>query len=101
MKCKKITSDLAKEDIREIALWYNAKSKGLGKRFTTEVRIVANYIVDFPEAFQARYDGIRVATVDIFPYCIHYFFDSNNNTIFITGVYRDSRDPEIWKERDF
>ena len=99
MKCKKSISDLAKQDIKEIALWHNAKFKGLGKRFTTEVRIATNYIVDFPEAFQPRYDAIRVVAINVFPYCIHYFFDSNNNTVFITGVYRDSRDPEIWKER--
>jgi plasmid stabilization system protein ParE len=100
MKCKKTISDLAQRDIREIALWHNTKSKGLGKRFTTEVRIATNYIVDFPEAFQSRYDGIRVATVAVFPYCIHYYFDTNNNTVFVVGVYRDSRDPEIWKERN-
>lgn len=28
----------AKEDIREAAMWYNHRQKGLGKRFTSEVR---------------------------------------------------------------
>jgi len=28
----------AKEDIREAALWYDKKQKGLGKRFTFQVR---------------------------------------------------------------
>jgi hypothetical protein len=29
---------LAKEDIREAALWYNAQQKGLGKKFTSEIQ---------------------------------------------------------------
>jgi len=29
---------LAKEDIRRIAKWYKKRQKGLGKRFTQEVR---------------------------------------------------------------
>jgi hypothetical protein len=28
---------LAKQDIKEAALWYNKKQKGLGKRFTLSV----------------------------------------------------------------
>jgi plasmid stabilization system protein ParE len=100
MKCKKVISEFAKQDIKEIALYYNIKRKGLGKEFTSEVRKATTYIVDFPEAFQTRYNEIRVALVDVFPYSIHYFFDSNKNTVLITAVYRDSRDPEIWNDRN-
>jgi hypothetical protein len=35
---KSIILPLAKEDVREAAQWYNKQQKGLGKRFTTEVR---------------------------------------------------------------
>lgn len=100
MKCKKSIAALAKQDIKEIVAWYNSKSKGLGKRFMTELRTTTNYISNFPEAFQLKYDEIRVVPITFFPYSMHYFFDSNNNTVFITGVYHDSRDPEIWKERN-
>jgi plasmid stabilization system protein ParE len=99
MKCKKIIAPLAEQDIKEIALHYNSKRKGLGKEFTQEVRKATAYIVDFPEAFQIRYNQIRVTLVDVFPYGIHYFFDQINNTVFITAVLRDSRDPENWKNR--
>ena len=71
MKCKKAISDLAKQDIKEIATRYNSKSKGLGKRFITELHTTTNYISDFPEAFQLKYEEIRVVPITVFPYSIH------------------------------
>ena len=38
MKSKKVISELAIQDIKETALWYNSKKKGLGKEFTSEIR---------------------------------------------------------------
>jgi hypothetical protein len=35
---KSIILPLAKEDIREAALWYEERQTGLGKRFTGQVR---------------------------------------------------------------
>ena len=51
MKCKKIISELAVQDIKEATLWYNSKKNGLGKEFTAEIRKTVNYIVDYPLAF--------------------------------------------------
>ena len=45
---------LAKEDIREAAKWYNKKQKGLGKRFTAEVRENVHFIRQNPKASNIR-----------------------------------------------
>lgn len=79
MKCKKIISELASFDIKENVLWYNSKRKGLGKEFAFEIRKTVNYICNYPLAFPKKYEEIRVAVVDIFPYTIHYYFDESTN----------------------
>jgi hypothetical protein len=99
MKCKKVISEFAKLDIKENALWYNSKRKGLGKEFTLEVRKTVNYITDFPLAFSIKYNDIRVAVVDIFPYTVHYYFDQISNTVFVSCVFHDSNDPKIPNQR--
>jgi len=48
---------LAKEDIQEAALWYNKQQKGLGKRFTTEVREKVHFIRQNPKTSHVRYNG--------------------------------------------
>jgi hypothetical protein len=55
---KPIILPLAKEDIRETALWYNKRQKGLGKRFTTEVREKVHFIRQNPKAYNVRYNYI-------------------------------------------
>lgn len=61
----------AKEDIREAAMWYNHRQKGLGKRFTSEVRKKVVLIRQNPEAYLLRYDAVRTAHLDVFPFMIH------------------------------
>ena len=99
MKCKKVISELASFDIKENVLWYNTKRKGLGKEFALEIRKTVEYIIEFPLAFPVKYNEIRVATVAIFPYTVHYYFDETNNTVFISCVFHDSNDPAIPAKR--
>ena len=99
MKCKKVISEFAKLDIKENAIWYNSKRKGLGKEFILEIRKTVNYIADFPLAFPVKYDEIRVAIVAVFPYTVHYYFDHTNNIVFVSCVFQDKNDPEIPSQR--
>ena len=99
MRCKKVISEPAKLDIKENAVWYNSKRKGLGKEFTLEIRKIVNYITDFPLAFPIKYNEMRVAVVAIFPYTVHYYFDQNNNTVFISCIFHDNNDPDILTDK--
>jgi ParE toxin of type II toxin-antitoxin system, parDE len=101
MKCKKVISEFAKQDVKENVLWYNSKKKGLGKNFASEIRKTVNYISEFPLAFPIKYDQIRVAVVSVFPYTVHYYFDKSNNTVFISCVFHDANNPEIPVQRFF
>jgi len=64
---------LAKEDIREAAHWYNDKKRGLGLRFTAQVREQIIFIRKHPGIFAIRYRQIRTAVLNKFPYMIHLF----------------------------
>ena len=63
---------LAAQDIDEASNWYNAKQKGLGRRFTREVRNKVALIRQSPKIFPLRYDDVRTAVLDVFPFMIHY-----------------------------
>jgi hypothetical protein len=56
----------AKEDVKEAAHWYNDKQKGLGKRFTQEVRSKIKYVCENPKAIAIRYDKTHCAVLDVF-----------------------------------
>ncbi|MDB5114565.1 MAG: Plasmid stabilization system protein [Mucilaginibacter sp.] len=74
---------LAKQDIKEAALWYNSKQKDLGKRFITELRQKINLIKQNPYTSANRYDEVRTAVLEIFPFMIHYTIDEVQKLIVI------------------
>lgn len=96
---KSIILPLAKEDIREAAKWYNNQQDGLGKRFTAEVREKVHFIRQNPKASSIRYDGVRTAVLNIFPYMVHYVIDETNKAIVVSAILHTSRDTELWKTR--
>ena len=85
---------LAKDDIRSAANWYEKKKTGLGKRFTGEVRKKVAFIRKNPSACMIKYDNVRTAVLNIFPFMLHYIVEENNRTIVITSVFHTSRNPE-------
>lgn len=80
---KVVILQLAKFDISEAAAWYNSKQKGLGKRFTNEVRTKVLFIRHNPKASAIRYDEIRCAVLDVFPFMVHYTIEEANKTIIV------------------
>ncbi len=96
---KSIILFLAKEDIREVAIWYNEKQKGLGKKFTVQVRDTIYLIKQNPKAYNVRYDDVRTAVLSVFPFMLHYTIDEKNKTIIISAILHTSRNPDIWKSR--
>lgn len=87
----------ANTDIREAATWYDEQQKGLGKRFIQAVKKEITIIRQNPLLYNIRYDNVRTALIETFPYLIH--FDVNNHTIFIKAIYHTSRNNDIWMER--
>jgi plasmid stabilization system protein ParE len=96
---KAIILPLAKEDIREAAHWYNDKKKGLGKRFTKEVRTKIKYICENPKAIAVRYDKTHCAVLDVFPFMIHFSIDEKKEIIIVSAVFHTSLNPKRWEKR--
>ncbi len=96
---KSIILPLAKNDIREAALWYNKQSKGLGKRFTVEIREKIRYIKQNPKSCSIRYNDVRTTVLNVFPFMIHYTIDEGNKTVIVSAVLHTSRNPGLWKKR--
>ena len=96
---KSIILPRAKEDIRQAAKWYSKKSPRLSKRFTAEVRDTVRHIKQNPKASSIRYDQVRTAVLNIFPFMVHYTVDEFNTTVVITSVFHTSRDPELLEKK--
>lgn len=97
---KSVILPLAKEDIRSTAKWYNKQQKGLGKRFTKEVREKVTHICKNPENIVTRYRDVKTAIVDVFPYMIHFIVDEDNKTVVISAVFAMAQSPQNWGHRD-
>lgn len=72
MAYKLIILKAAKADIREAFRWYNEIQEGLGNRFTKAVREEFGIIKRNPLIYEIRYDDIRTAITNRFPYMIHF-----------------------------
>lgn len=97
---KAVILPLAKEDILEAALWYNTKQKNLGKRFTKQLRVKILLIQQHPQLAPIRYDNVRTAVLNVFPYMIHYTVDDKKKEILIAAVFHTSLNPERWKKKE-
>lgn len=93
---KVIILPAAKQDIKEAADWYNSRQIGLGKRFTNQVREKVNLIKQNPYSYTNRYEEVRTAVLDVFPFMIHYSIDEPLNTIIILAILHTGRDPAKW-----
>ena len=87
----------ANKDIKESAEWYESKQKGLGKRFVFHIRKKLNRIKQSPLIYATRYDDIKTAVLDVFPFMIHYSIDDKDAVIIVSAVLHTSRNPDIWK----
>ncbi len=96
---KVVILQLAKLDISKAATWYNSKQKGLGKRFTNEVRAKVLFIRENPMSCAIRYDEIRCAVLDVFPFMVHYTIDEVNKTIIVVAIFHTSLNPERWMKK--
>lgn len=87
----------AREDLRDAAIWYENRLKGLGGAFIDEFLGCISRIEGNPGSYQ-RVDGeVRRAVLHRFPYAIFYVVDSAH--IEVLSILRSSRAPEVWRSR--
>lgn len=93
---KSVLLPVAKEDIKDAATWYESKKEKLGKRFILHVRQITAVIKGNPYLYAIRYNDVRTAVLDVFPFMIHYVIDELEEKVVIIAVLHISRNPDIW-----
>ena len=73
-------------DIAESIAWYNKAQPGLGVKFYKQVDIVVKSLRNNPLVYPIRYKSSRLAMVKKFPYMIHFFIDSEKETVVVTAI---------------
>ncbi|MCW3127842.1 MAG: hypothetical protein JWO03_3500 [Bacteroidetes bacterium] len=87
-------------DIADAAYYYEKLSKGVGKKFVTNVHDASNTLKLNPH-FQVRYDEVRCLKIKSFPYTIHYTINEDTAVVIIQAVIHTASDPEkawLWKD---
>lgn len=87
---------VAKDDVKGAACWYEDKQDKLGKKFLKDVRQITGLIRRNPYGYAIRYDDVRTAVLDIFPFMIHYRIDEYSKVVIIAAVLHTSRTPVLW-----
>jgi hypothetical protein len=84
-------------DVEEAVLYYESKSKGLGKRFYNNFIIALAEIEINPHHYSYIKEPVRRHAIKKFPYKIYYFI--SNNKIIILGVSHTKRSNTYIKSR--
>lgn len=92
----------ARNDIREVAAYYDRHSRQLRARFRDDLKYVLDRIEAQPEAFSLLETlpeslGYRRARLPAFPYLVIYRI--NNNEVIVTAIVHASRRPNFWLDR--
>jgi hypothetical protein len=84
-------------DIKDAAKWYENKSPGLGKRYTTQVKKDINSLKKNPLLFAVKYKDVLCLKVKKFPFLIH--FKVEGQEVFVFAIIHTSQNPTIWDLR--
>ncbi len=82
-------------DIYESFLWYEMQEEGLGKKLIANIKQKIAQIVAMPEAYSVKSKKqYREAIVEKFPFTITYKIFAKKNTLFISSIHHQSKDPD-------
>jgi mRNA-degrading endonuclease RelE of RelBE toxin-antitoxin system len=93
MPYKIVYFDEVKLDIKEAKDWYRLQVKDLEKRFAQDIKAAILRLKDRPTVHAIRYKNVRIAHPDVFHYAIHFYIDEPSQTIIITAIVHNSRNP--------
>ncbi len=92
-----VFSRISDYDIKDAVDYYNWKQVGLGDRFFENLLVKIEKVNVNPNAYSIRYENVRFAKIDHFPFTIHFI--DQPEVIIVIGVLHTSRNPQLWKER--
>lgn len=85
------------ESLTELQLiidYYKNISPGLGKKFKENFLAALSKIKSNPFYPSIRYDEVRLAVVNRFPYAAHYIINKENNTVIVLAVLGFKQDKD-------
>jgi plasmid stabilization system protein ParE len=88
---------LAYDDLRQARNWYRQHNADLPKRLSQQVKLSVERIRELPLAHAIRYKNVRIASINVFPYAIHYLL--KENTVIIIAIHHTAISPKKWKDR--
>ena len=82
---------LATNHLKDAKRYYKlTKVKGLNTRFSKAIRATIKHILDNPGVHAIRYNNVRIAYTDRFPYGIHYTV--GEMSIIIVAIIYETRE---------
>jgi len=93
IKKPKFAKEAANEFLDAVE-WYEARSKGLGLRFTDEIDSTIERIKLNPELYPSIVDDIKRIQLNKFPYSIFYTIE--DDTLVILRIFHNKREPIDW-----
>jgi toxin ParE1/3/4 len=87
----------AREDIREIVVWYRNELNGLEDRFLVSLKNSTNSLKENPFIYQVNFGSIRSILLQRFPYRVYYFVEENS--IKVLGIVHPKRSPKLIRKR--
>ena len=85
-------------ELRESVRWYEAKSHGLGLRFTVEIDSTVERIRLNPDMYLQVADNIRRIQMNKFPFSV--FYTTEGDTLVILRIFHNKRKPVSRKTED-
>lgn len=92
-------TDLAKNDLREAAWFYEELSFGTGGRFLNQYRDVLLKIQMRPHSLRFKNGQIRSVRLKSFPFHVFFHLDDARLVATIFAVLHEKRHPDAWKKR--
>lgn len=89
--------EAAQREVEDAALWYEARLRGLGGEFLSEVDHGVRLLAENPTQFPYVHRGVRCVRLRRFPYSL--FFRAEPDRAVVVAVFHARRDPTVWRER--
>lgn len=94
MSCKTIFRERTLKEYAEAIGWYKERSLQAAENFVLAVSQTLNDIENKPDHFRLTYKNYREAKTKKYPYSIIYFIDNKTQTIIITTLFHQKRNPK-------
>ena len=98
-KFKVTNSPLLAEDLQRAINYYKRVSGNhkLGKRLVAITEDKTKSLCTNALHYEVKYNSIRCAKIDGFPYRIHFKVNEKENTVYVMGLFGTSESPETGK----